>query len=47
MEEMDRCEICEEPLEAGGCLVGCDQCGRLYGPCCNPMEDDVCVECTE
>lgn len=38
------CEVCEEPcLELH--LCGCEQCGKLYGPCCNSEQEDLCCEC--
>ena len=39
------CEICEEVLDDDAHICGCEQCGRLFGPCCNSVEDDYCVEC--
>lgn len=36
------CEICGEVAEF---LCGCNECGRMYGPCCNSIEDSICVEC--
>jgi len=39
------CEICGEPVEDADALCGCEKCGRLYGPCCNSIEDSICVEC--
>lgn len=41
--EIESCEICEFPTAEG--RIGCDLCGRLFGPCCNSVIDDVCVEC--
>ena len=38
------CEICGDPVEDGA-LCGCEKCGRMYGPCCNSVEDSICVEC--
>ena len=40
------CEVCEASLEADVEEVyGCVKCARLFGPCCNSIEDDICVEC--
>ena len=39
------CEVCDEPIGTGQQLCGCGQCGRLFGPCCNSEDDDLCVEC--
>jgi hypothetical protein len=38
------CEVCGGPVEDGA-LCGCERCGRMYGPCCNSVEDSICVEC--
>ncbi len=39
------CEVCCDPVEDEDVLCGCDECGRMYGPCCNSIEDSLCVEC--
>ena len=39
------CGVCGEPVEHLDVLCGCEKCGRLYGPCCNSIEDSICVEC--
>lgn len=36
------CEICGR---RDVYLLGCARCHRLFGPCCNSMQDDGCVEC--
>ena len=41
---MDQCEVCEEPAVDP---VGCEVCGRLFGPCCNSVVPDVCVHCVD
>ena len=41
------CEVCDEPLEPSEHRCGCDQCGRMFGPCCNSEDPDRCVECVE
>lgn len=37
------CEVCYEETDKP--LRGCELCGRLFGPCCNSDNNDVCVEC--
>ncbi len=39
------CEVCGEPVNSVDDLCGCEKCGRMYGPCCNSVEDSICVEC--
>lgn len=41
------CEVCEKPIEGGDAAkrIGCQFCGRIFGPCCNSLEDGTCVEC--
>jgi hypothetical protein len=39
------CEVCVEPVKSVYDLRGCEKCGRMYGPCCNSVEDSICVEC--
>lgn len=38
------CEVCGDPVEDDA-LCGCEKCGRMYGPCCNSIQDSICVEC--
>ena len=40
-----RCEVCNGPLDDEYDLLGCDRCGRMYGPCCNTEQEGVCIEC--
>lgn len=42
----DVCEVCDEQLLEGALYCGCEKCGRMYGPCCNSIEDGVCIQCT-
>lgn len=37
------CEVCEQ-LAAVDALTGCEDCGRLFGPCCNSIQDVYCVD---
>lgn len=51
-ERMKRCEVCNEPINtqshsAPVQLCGCEKCGRLFGPCCNSVAPNYCVECVE
>lgn len=39
------CEVCCADVEDVYVLSGCDRCGRLFGPCCNSQDPDLCVEC--
>jgi hypothetical protein len=39
------CEVCGEAVESDDVLCGCDKCGRMYGPCCNSIENSICMEC--
>lgn len=41
------CEVCNEAVEAedGTFLSGCEKCGRLFGPCCNSVDPNYCIEC--
>jgi hypothetical protein len=41
------CEVCDGEIEEDEQLCGCDICGRLFGPCCNSDNDNLCVECRE
>jgi len=38
------CEVCEEPTTEDY-LSGCQNCARLFAPCCNSEDPDLCVEC--
>lgn len=38
------CEVCNQFCDADE-RCGCERCGRMYGPCCNSVEDSICVEC--
>ncbi|HZT29447.1 MAG TPA: hypothetical protein VFA33_06170 [Bryobacteraceae bacterium] len=42
--EFVTCEICGQACDADE-RCGCEKCGRMYGPCCNSLEDSICVEC--
>lgn len=39
------CEVCKQPVDSEDQLCGCEECGRLFGPCCNSEQDSMCVEC--
>jgi len=39
------CEVCEEEMIGDPAVCGCEKCGRLFGPCCNSADDNLCVEC--
>lgn len=45
------CEVCGFTLPPGvggdqRCrLTGCGKCGRMFGPCCNSVVEDLCAEC--
>lgn len=41
-----QCEICEQMVDMEK-LSGCEKCGRMFGPCCNSMSPDICVECAD
>ena len=41
--EEDKCDICDEPV--AGFLSGCEQCGRMFGPCCDSEDEDCCAMC--
>lgn len=43
----DKCEVCNNPIKEGEPKCGCEICARLFGPCCNSVEPDLCVECVE
>ena len=48
IEELaQRCEVCESRFPVGEYPTGCEQCGRLFGACCNSQEASICVECVE
>ena len=40
-----KCEVCEEPVKEETDLYGCDKCGRLFGPCCNSDDGNLCGDC--
>ena len=40
--QIEVCEICGDPVLVRN---GCEKCGRMFGPCCNSVEDGLCVEC--
>lgn len=40
---LEKCEVCNS--EEHEYLCGCEGCGRMFGPCCNSMADDECVDC--
>ena len=46
-EERDEvlCEVCDEPVSDATDLCGCNDCGKLFGPCCNSDDPDLCSEC--
>ena len=41
------CEICGNEIEEGQQLCGCNRSGRLFGPCCNSDDDNLCTECED
>lgn len=49
MSKTDRpkptCEVCGNTVKDVYDLCGCEKCGRMYGPCCNSVEDSLCMEC--
>jgi protein-arginine kinase activator protein McsA len=44
-----RCEVCNTTFDEAFAskLCGCEHCGRLFAPCCNSVDDDLCTECYE
>jgi hypothetical protein len=41
-----KCEICGSDLPAGEYPSGCEECGKLFGSCCNSLKDDTCIDCS-
>lgn len=46
-EKTYKCELCGEDTEI---LIGCAQCGKLIGPCCEAADEDdsdesICEAC--
>lgn len=48
-KEPVKCEVCDEVLAGDDAEYrnGCEKCGRLFGPCCNSVDDSRCIECVE
>jgi hypothetical protein len=40
-KERGFCEICKRPVD----LHECEKCWRLYGPCCDSADDNLCADC--
>ena len=40
-----KCEVCGGVVDDGYDLIGCEKCGRMFGPCYNSQADGICVEC--
>lgn len=39
------CEVCDGSVAVDS-LSGCEDCGRMFGPCCNnAIDSNYCVEC--
>ena len=40
-----KCEVCGEPAKKAEDRFCCEKCGRAFGPCCNSMQDTICIDC--
>jgi len=40
-----KCEVCGGLVDGEYELIGCEKCGKMFGPCCNSQEDGICVQC--
>jgi hypothetical protein len=46
MEKIKTCEVCGKAMKPQDYHSGCEECGKMFGPCCESADDgDLCVAC--